>query len=150
MVSEIPGYDEPLSITSSPITPDQLTAAITDLARSVAAIQSYLGIPLLPQSTVASLPLVFPYGMLGYGTTLQSFQDVQSTLQQIEQAMDITTEPAEKMLTCKVSAAMWLQAAARGLLACRRLLEMRQPMHEVTLATIDLSSAKRDLAPWDG
>jgi hypothetical protein len=34
----MPGYDEPLAVTSSPITPDQLTAAITDLARSAAAI----------------------------------------------------------------------------------------------------------------
>jgi hypothetical protein len=42
-----------------------------------------------------------------------------------------------------------LQAAARGLLARRRLQEMRQPMHEATLATVDLSSAKRDLTPWD-
>jgi hypothetical protein len=55
------GYDEPLPVTSSPITPDQLTAAITDLACSVVAIQSYLGIPplqpaswLLLQSAVVS------------------------------------------------------------------------------------------------
>jgi hypothetical protein len=54
------------------------------------------------------------------------------------------------MLTCKVSAAVRLQAAARGLLARRLLQEMRQPMHETTLATVDLSSAERDLAPWDG
>jgi hypothetical protein len=27
---------------------------------------------------------------------------------------------------------------------------MRQYMHEATLATVDLSSAERDLAPWDG
>jgi hypothetical protein len=119
----MPGYDEPLPVTSSPMTPDQLTAAITDLARSVAAIQSYLGIPPLQpaswplsQSGVASLPPVFPYGMPGYGTTLLSFQDVQPTVQptleQIEQAMDITTEPVGKMLTCKVSAAVRLQAAA--------------------------------------
>jgi hypothetical protein len=46
---------------------------------------------------------------------------VQPTLQQIEQAMDITMEPAGKMLTCKVSMAVRLQAAARGLLAHRRL-----------------------------
>jgi hypothetical protein len=45
------GYDEPSPVTSSPMTPNQLTAAITDLARSVAAIQSYLGIlPLQPAS----------------------------------------------------------------------------------------------------
>jgi hypothetical protein len=53
--------------------------------------------------------------MLGYGTTLLPFQDVQPTvqptLQQIEQAMDIRTEPVRKMLTCKVSAAVRLQAA---------------------------------------
>jgi hypothetical protein len=156
----MPDYDEPLPVTSSPMTPDQLTAAITDLARSVAAIQSYLGIPplqpaswSLPQSVVASLPPVFPYGMPGYGTTLLPFQDVQPTvqptLQQSEQAMDITTEPAGKMLTCKMFAAVWLQAAARGLLARRLLQEMRQPMYEATLATVDLSSAERDLAPWD-
>jgi hypothetical protein len=160
LVSKLPGYDEPLPVTFLPMTPDQLTAAITDLTRSVAAIQSYLGIlPLqpaswpLPQSVVVFLPPVFPYGMPGYDTTLLPFQDVQPTvqpiLQQIEQAMDITTEPTGKMLTCKVSAAVWLQAAARGLLARRRLLEMHQPMHEATLATVDLSSAKRDLAPWD-
>jgi hypothetical protein len=59
--------------------------------------------------------------MPSYGTTLLSFQEVQPTLQQIEQAMDITMEPAVKMLTCKVSAAVRLQAAAHGLLA-RRLL----------------------------
>jgi hypothetical protein len=143
------------------MTPDQLTAVITDLTRSVVAIQSYLGIPplqpaswLLPQSAVVSLPPVFPYGMPGYGMTLLSFQDVQPpvqpTLQQIEHAMDITTEPAGKMLTCKVSAAVRLQATTRGLLARRRLQEMRQPMHEATLATVDLSSAECDLAPWDG
>jgi hypothetical protein len=148
------------------MTNEQLTAAILDLSKMVAGIQSYLGIPplqpaswLLPQSAVASLPLVFPYRMPGYGTTLLpstpllSFLDmqptVQPTLQQIEQAMDITTEPAGKMLTYKVSAVVRLQAAARGLLACRRLQEMRQPMHEATLATVDLSEAKRDLAPWD-
>jgi hypothetical protein len=34
----MPGYDEPPRVTSSPMTPDQLTTAITDLARSVAAI----------------------------------------------------------------------------------------------------------------
>jgi hypothetical protein len=50
---------------------------------------------------------------------------VQPTLQQIEQAMNITTESAGKMLTCKVSAAMRLQAAVCGLLARRRLQEMR-------------------------
>jgi hypothetical protein len=84
----MPGYDELLPVTSSPMTPDQLTAAITDLTCSVAAIQSYLGIPPLQlanwplsQSGVASLPLVFPYGMPGYSTPLLPFQDMQPTVQ---------------------------------------------------------------------
>jgi hypothetical protein len=114
------------------MTNEQLTAVVLDLGKMVAGIQSYLGIPPLqpaswplPQSAVASLPPVFPYGMPSYGTTLLPFQDVQPTLQQIEQTMDITIEPAGKMLTCKVSAAVRLQAAARGLLARRLLQEMR-------------------------
>jgi hypothetical protein len=53
------------------------------------------------------------------------------------------------MLTSKMSTAVRLQAAARGLLARRLLQEMRQPMHEATLATVDLSLAERDLSPWD-
>jgi hypothetical protein len=32
------GYNKLLRVTSSPMTPDQLTVAITDLARFVAAI----------------------------------------------------------------------------------------------------------------
>jgi hypothetical protein len=115
----MPGYDEQLPVTSSPMTLDQLTAAITDLARPVAAIQSYLGIPplqptswSLPQSVVASLPPVFSYGMPGYGTTLLSFQDVQPTLQQIKQRKDIAVQP---MLIHQVSVVVRLQAAARGL-----------------------------------
>jgi hypothetical protein len=80
--------------------------------------------------------------MPGYSTTLLPFQDVQPTvqptLQQIEQAMDIMTEPAGKMFTCKVSAVVRLQAAARGLLARRRLQEMRQKMQEAVLAAVRL------------
>jgi hypothetical protein len=104
------------------MTPDQLTAAIIDLARSVAAIQSYLGIPPLqpaswplPQSTMASLPPVFPYGMPGYGTMLLPgtpllpFQDVQPmmqpTLPQIKQRKDIAVQP---MLIHQVSAVVQL------------------------------------------
>jgi len=57
----MPGYNELLPVTSLPMTPDQLTAAMTNLARSIADMQSYRGIPqlqpaswLLPQSAVAS------------------------------------------------------------------------------------------------
>jgi hypothetical protein len=56
------GYDEPLLISSSPMMPDQLTTAITDLARSVAATAVAIGRGL---STTG-----FPYGMPGYGMTL--------------------------------------------------------------------------------
>jgi hypothetical protein len=50
-LSEMLGYDVLLPVTSSPMMPDQLTAAITDLAHFVADIQSYLGIlPLQPAS----------------------------------------------------------------------------------------------------
>jgi hypothetical protein len=38
----MPGYDEPPSVTSSPMTMEQVTAAITDLARSIADIYSRL------------------------------------------------------------------------------------------------------------
>jgi hypothetical protein len=88
------GYDELLPVTFSPMMPDQLTTAITDLAHSVVVIQSYLRIPPLQpaswplsQSGVAFLPPVFPYGMLDYGTTLLPstsplpFQDMQPTVQ---------------------------------------------------------------------
>jgi hypothetical protein len=89
--------------------------------------------------------------MPGYGKTLLPFQDVQPTVQptlpQIKQRKDIAVQP---MLIHQVSAVVRLQAAARGLLARRRLQEMRQPMHEATLATVDLSSAKHNLALWDG
>jgi len=45
-------------------------------------------------------------------------------LQQIEQPTDIAVELAGKMLTPYVSVAIWLQAAARGLLARRWVQEM--------------------------
>jgi len=49
-----------------------------------------------------------------------------------------------------VSAAVRLQAAARGLLARRRLHEMRRQMHEASLTAIDLGKGGRVLAPPDG
>jgi hypothetical protein len=81
----MPGYDEPSPVISSSMTLDQLTAAITDLVRFIAAIQSYLDIlPLQPASW--PLPQLVVVSLLGYGTTLLPFLDVQPTLQQIEQA----------------------------------------------------------------
>jgi len=48
------------------------------------------------------------------------------------------------------SATVRLQAAARGLLAWRRLQEMRRQMHEAALTAIDLGKGGHDLAPSNG
>jgi len=50
----------------------------------------------------------------------------------------------------QASAAVRLQAAARGLLAWRRLQKMRLEMQEAALTAIDLGNWGRDLAPSDG
>ncbi|CAD6339491.1 unnamed protein product [Miscanthus lutarioriparius] len=77
------------------------------------------------------MPSGFPYGWPGYGTTTVSMIGAQQIpiegekLQQIEQPMDIPTAPMGKMLTRQVSAVVRLQAVARGLLACRRVREIR-------------------------
>jgi len=62
-------------------------------------------------------------------------------------ALQLTERKAiARASACKVFAAVRLQAAARGLLARRRLQKMRSPMHEATLAAVDLSIGERDLA----
>jgi len=50
----------------------------------------------------------------------------------------------------QASAAVRLQAAARGLLARRRLQKMRLEMQEVALTAIDLGKWGRDLVPSEG
>ena len=70
------------------------------------------------------------YGWPGYGTTVISITGAQQIpvtgekLQQIEQPMDIAMTSVGKMLTRQVSAAVRLQAATRGLLACWRVREI--------------------------
>jgi hypothetical protein len=54
------------------------------------------------------------------------------------------------MLTRQVSTAVQLQAAARGLLARRRLQEMRQKMRGAALAAVDLGIGGHNLALSDG
>ena len=49
---------------------------------------------------------------------------------------------------CHVFAAVRLQAAARGLLARRRLQKMRLEMQEAALTAIDLGNWGRDLGKW--
>ena len=62
-------------------------------------------------------------------------------------ALQLTERKAiARARACQVFAAVRLQAAARGLLARRRLQKMRSPMHEATLAAVDLSIGERDLA----
>ena len=97
------------------LTPE-LTAAILELGQAVAGIRAFLA---------------SHYGWPGYGTTVVSITGAQQIpvtgekLQQIEQPMDIAMTSAGKMLTRQVSAAVRLQAATRGLLARRRVREMR-------------------------
>jgi hypothetical protein len=50
---------------------------------------------------------------------------------------------------CKVSAAVRLQAAARGLLVRQRLQEVRRQMLEAALVVVDLGTRGRDLALSD-
>ena len=81
-------------------------------------------------------------------TTITSTQQIQAKgekSQQIEQPADISTKPAGKMPTRQVLAAVRLQAAARGLLARRRLQKMRLEMQEAALTAIDLGNWGRDL-----
>jgi len=51
---------------------------------------------------------------------------------------------------CHVSAAVRLQAAARGLLARCRLQDMRRQMHVAALTAVDLGKGGRVLVPSDG
>jgi len=98
------------------LTSEQMTAAILKLGQAVAGIRAFLA---------------SHYSCPGYGTTIVSITGAQQIpvtgekLQQIEQPMDIAMTSAGKMLTRQVSAAVRLQAATRGLLARRRVREMR-------------------------
>ena len=67
---------------------------------------------------VPSLQHPFTDGIIYRGAGVQQIQDEGEKSQQIEQ-------PTDKMLSCQVSAVARLQAAARGLLARRRVREMR-------------------------
>ena len=67
----------------------------------------------------------FPDGIFCRGTGALKIQDEGEKSQLIEQP-NIVMEPAGKMLTHQVWAAVRLQAAARGLLARQRMRDLQQ------------------------
>jgi hypothetical protein len=82
---------------------------------------------------------------------------MQTTLQKVEQGLlqikaAVQHEQHQLALSARLqtSAAMGIQAAARGFLARRRVWEMRRQMLKVALVTVDLGTRRRDLALSDG
>jgi hypothetical protein len=81
---------------------------------------------------------------------------MQATLQKVEQGLlqikaAVQHEQHQLALSAllQTSAAVGIQATARGFLARRRVQEMRWQMLEATLVTVDLGTRGRDLAPSD-
>jgi hypothetical protein len=82
---------------------------------------------------------------------------MQATLQKVEQGLlqikaAVQHEQHQLALSTRLqtSAAMGIQAAARGFLARRRVREMRRRMLEAALVTVDLGTRRRDLALSNG
>jgi hypothetical protein len=82
---------------------------------------------------------------------------MQATLQKIEQGLlqikaAVQHEQHQLALSARLqtSAAVGIQAVARGFLARRRVREMRRQMLETALVTVDLGTRGRDLALSDG
>jgi uncharacterized protein with PIN domain len=78
---------------------------------------------------------------------------MQATLQKVEQGLlqiksTMQHEQHQLALSARLqtSAAVGIQAAARGFLARRRVREMRRQMLEAALVTVDLGTRMRDLA----
>ena len=112
-----------------------------DLGKMVAEIHGFLLGPqpnLSPTSQQQLLPS--PPPLPAWIAGLRPVVPTAATLQLTERKV------IARASACQVFAAVWLQAAARGLLARRRLQKMRSPMHEATLAAVDLSIGERDLA----
>jgi hypothetical protein len=120
----MPGSDEPLPDPFAKVLADiyqqlaSLSARQVSLSARQASLLACLDAVEVRQSvtTITTMPLVFPCGLPGYGPatptiTLTGAQQIQAEgekLQQIEQPTDIATEPAGKMLTRQVSAAVRL------------------------------------------
>jgi hypothetical protein len=82
---------------------------------------------------------------------------MQATLQKVEQGLlqikaAVQHEQHQLALSARLrtSAAVGIQAAARGFLARRRVREMRRQMLEAALVTVDLGTRGCDLALSDG
>jgi hypothetical protein len=82
---------------------------------------------------------------------------MQATLQKVEQGLmqikaAVQHEQHQLALSARLqtSAAVGIQAAARGFLARRRGREMRRQMLEAALVTVDLGTRERDLALSNG
>jgi hypothetical protein len=82
---------------------------------------------------------------------------MQATLQKVEQGLlqikaAVQHEQHQLALSARLqtSAAVGIQAVARGFLARRRVREMRRHMLEAALVTVDLGTRVRDLALSDG
>jgi hypothetical protein len=82
---------------------------------------------------------------------------MQATLQKVEQGLlqikaAVQHEQHQLALSARLqtSAAVGIQAAARGFLARRRVREMRRQMLEAALVTVDLGTRMCDLALSDG
>jgi hypothetical protein len=115
-------------------TPSYVMASTTGSVFTMASAQ-----PSMAMTTIAPTPTTgvvvlhggpslqhpFTDGIFYRGTGVPRTQDEGEKSQQIEHPTDIVTEPKGKMLTHQVLAAVRLQAATRGLLARRRVREMR-------------------------
>jgi hypothetical protein len=82
--------------------------------------------------------------------------EMQATLQKVEQGLlqikaAVQHEQHQLALSARLqtSAAVGIQAVARGFLAQRRVREMRRQMLEAALVTVDLGTRERDLALSD-
>jgi hypothetical protein len=82
---------------------------------------------------------------------------MQATLQKVEQGLlqikaAVQHEQHQLALSARLrtSAAVGIQAAARGFLARQRVREMRRQMLETALVTVDLGTRGRDLTLSDG
>jgi hypothetical protein len=92
------------------------------------------------------------------GTNIRAdLTKMQATLQKVEQGLlqikvAVQHEQHQLALSAQLqtSAAVGIQAAARGFLARRRVREMRRQMLEAALVTVDLGTRGRDLALSDG